>query len=164
MVARLQIGCISSSRVKSGSPVYDYWIYLLDSGDMPRNVFHCYGIFHSKPMALTFYTSTINENTTVCSKTYRVVVSICRRNANISNGPAKAKQMWSSNMATFRTVRGSCNWRTDFFSTPRTTTSCPRTPTWLYVLDQSKLRYKCIDTYCTCPLSYCFKSILDLSR
>lgn len=33
-------------------------------------------------------------------------------------------------MQIFRIVLGSCNFNTDFFSTPRTTTSLPRTPTF----------------------------------
>ena len=52
--------------------------------------------------------------------------------------PAKARQMWSSSIATLRTVRGSCNCSTDFFSTPRTTTSLPRTPTYPQV-EQSQV-------------------------
>ncbi len=44
--------------------------------------------------------------------------------------PAAAKQTWESKTAIFRTVRGSWSFKVDFFSTPRTTTSWPRTPTW----------------------------------
>ncbi len=43
--------------------------------------------------------------------------------------PANATQTWSSSNATLRTVRGSCSCSADFFSTPRTTTLAPRTPT-----------------------------------
>lgn len=44
--------------------------------------------------------------------------------------PAKAITTWLSNRQIFRTVRSSCNLATDFFSTPRTTTLPPRTPTY----------------------------------
>lgn len=43
--------------------------------------------------------------------------------------PAKAMQTLSSRAQIFRTVRSSCSLATDFFSTPRTTMSLPRTPT-----------------------------------
>lgn len=39
--------------------------------------------------------------------------------------------MWSSSIATLRTVRGSWSCSVDFFSTPSTTHDLPRTPTWL---------------------------------
>lgn len=43
--------------------------------------------------------------------------------------PAKAMQTLSSKAQIFRTVLSSCSLATDFFSTPRTTMSLPRTPT-----------------------------------
>lgn len=45
------------------------------------------------------------------------------------HSPANAMQTLSSRAQIFRTVRSSCSLATDFFSTPRTTMSFPRTPT-----------------------------------
>lgn len=44
--------------------------------------------------------------------------------------PANAMQTLSSRAQIFRTVLSSCSLATDFFSTPRTTMSFPRTPTF----------------------------------
>lgn len=51
------------------------------------------------------------------------------RNKDVCHTPANARQTWSSSMTTLRTVRGSWSCKIDFFSTPKTTTSFPRTPT-----------------------------------
>ena len=48
----------------------------------------------------------------------------------VSSEPANAMQTLSSGAQTFRTVLSSCSLATDFFSTPRTTMSFPRTPTF----------------------------------
>jgi len=44
--------------------------------------------------------------------------------------PANANATWSSRSAILRTVRSSWSLATAFFSTPRTTISLPRTPTY----------------------------------
>lgn len=44
--------------------------------------------------------------------------------------PANAITTWLSSRQIFRTVRSSCSLATDFFSTPKTTTFAPRTPTF----------------------------------
>lgn len=59
--------------------------------------------------------------------------SICARLINTLASavrPAKAITTWSSRRHILRTVRSSCSLATDFFSTPSTTTSDPRTPTF----------------------------------
>lgn len=69
------------------------------------------------------------------STSLKIVDSFSWRNVPIdtachSNSPAKARQIWSSNIAVFLIVLGSWSWRTVRFSTPNTTTSFPLTPTW----------------------------------
>lgn len=54
--------------------------------------------------------------------------------------PANAMQTCSSRAHILRTVLSSCNFATDFFSTPRTTMSLPLIPTCaekkIYIIDQ----------------------------
>jgi len=51
------------------------------------------------------------------------------KSGDVYHVPANARQTWSSSITTLRTVRESWSCKIDFFSTPRTTTSFPRTPT-----------------------------------
>ena len=77
------------------------------------------------------------------------------------HAPAKARQTWSSSITTFRTVRGSCSCRTDFFSTPRTTTFSPRTPT-LQPFSVTINDATTVNPYSACSLSHSFVCVLDL--
>lgn len=79
-------------------------------------------------MTLAFDSRFINEDTAICRQSCRALVTITGK-MDSESSPANARQMWSSSITTLRTVRGSCSCRTDFFSTPKTTTSLPRTPT-----------------------------------
>ena len=55
--------------------------------------------------------------------------------------PANATQTWSSIIWILRIVRGSCNLAMDFFSTPSTTQSAPRTPTASVPLRTASMAY-----------------------
>lgn len=59
--------------------------------------------------------------------------------------------MWSSSIATLRTVRGSWSCSVDFFSTPSTTHDLPRTPTW----SLAKLLEDSSQSRCRCPPRSC---------
>lgn len=64
-------------------------------------------------------------------------------------------------MTTFRTVRGSCSCKTDFFSTPRTTTPFPLTPTFDrgFSFARGTIAKK---SYGACAFLYGFEGVLDL--
>lgn len=68
-------------------------------------------------------------------------------------------QMWSSSMATLRTVLGSWSWSVDFFSTPRTTHDFPRTPTCRQLMTQ-----RFVATHGRCSTLHGLKGILDLEE
>lgn len=91
-----------------------------------------------------------------------------------SFSPAKAITMWSSSKFIFRKVLSSCNFGTDFFSTPITIQSFPRTPTYISknqeAFSTKKLR-KTVEVerffllnYCGRSLFYGFLSIFDLKQ
>lgn len=103
--------------------------HLLNTGNVSCDVLNRHRVFYGQTMTLTFYPRLVNEYTPVRGKTWIMLTVARSYTMNTSGTPANARQTWSSSIATLRTVRGSCNWRTDFFSTPRTTTSLPRTPT-----------------------------------
>jgi hypothetical protein len=79
--------------------------------------------------------------------------------------PANAIQIWSSSIQILRTVLASCNFNTDFFSTPRTTTFFPRTPTYIeWVNKQFCNNMWEKETYGTGTLSDSLRGIFNLKQ
>ncbi len=139
MAEHLPIACISTGRFSNSCDIRRRRTYLLDAGNMSGDIFHSHGVFYGQTMTLALYSRLINQYTAICRETYWNS-EYAQREDWQGGAPAKARQTWSSSIATFRTVRGSCSWRTDFFSTPSTTTSFPRTPTCRQGLDHTTPR------------------------
>merc|ERR1711935_224317 len=85
-------------------------IPLLHSSNMASNIFEADGIFNSETVGLAFLTSPFDDDSCISGK-----ASKGHHNMVIEN-------------KIFCPVLSSCSLATAFFSTPRTTTSFPRTP------------------------------------
>lgn len=104
--------------------------HLLNPGNVLSDVLDADGVLDSQTVRLALDTGFVNEDTAIGSKTCSVSYGPgYAKSGEDHNSPAKAMQTWSSSIATFLTVLGSCSCRADFFSTPSTTTSDPFTPT-----------------------------------
>ena len=81
--------------------------------------------------------------------------------------PAKARQMWSSILQIFRTVRGSCSLAVALRSTPRQMTFLPRTPIWTRApASAGREGSVCASraTHRGGPLAHSLEGILDLEQ
>lgn len=124
--------------------------HLLVRCDVPSDVFYADGVLDRQSMALALYSCLVDDDPAVCCQT--CIPPRPARQNNDSNStsapvrgekegrdgryegggrdvPAKARQTWSSIMATLRTVLGSWSCKAVFFSTPRTTHEDDLTPT-----------------------------------
>ncbi len=81
---------------------------------------------------LVMYSMETGSSTVKRCDWHSILARFTKTRASAVN-PAKARATWSSNIMIFLTVRGSWSFWTVFFSTPKTTTSFPRTPTFFYV-------------------------------
>lgn len=103
-------------------------ILIIAHWDMSENLSDIYRKKNIPAMYLVIY-SRVTGSSTVSLWDWHSILALLINIRASAVSPAKAMTTWSSRRQIFLTVLSSCNLATDFFSTPRTTRSLPRTPT-----------------------------------